>query len=86
MKQPGVRSITANISLTSAASEPTFLPKPASRASVSPLLFPAQSPDLPTTPHGPRPETRLLEALAARNPALSATGSSRNRPAAVARE
>lgn len=34
-----------------------------------------QSHHLPTTPHGPRPKSRLLEALAARNSALSATGS-----------
>lgn len=34
-----------------------------------------QSRHLPTTPHGPRPKSRLLQALAARNSALSATGS-----------
>lgn len=45
------------------------------------------SPHRPATPLGPRPETRLLEALAARHPAPSATGSpSPEKPASCCRQ
>ena len=79
MKAPAVRSISPSTSLSPSCS-PARLPSQTglSRLGELPPLFchpEPHNPYLPATPHGPRPETRLLEASAARNPAPSATGS-----------
>ncbi|XP_053064190.1 uncharacterized protein LOC113600494 [Acinonyx jubatus] len=58
-----------------AAARPTFLPNRPLQPRGAPSPVRPHSPHLPATPHRFRPETRLPEALAAPNPAPSATGS-----------
>lgn len=78
MKGPAVRSIFASTSLSPAVKPgtPSFPDRPLPPGKEFLLFLGHRNPYLPAPPHGPRPETRLPGASAARNPAPSATGSS----------